>query len=598
MLGDLSKEVLAKSTRRALCRSECVRPCSWMKRSDAPCRSACGSRRNCAASRGRVHGPRTGRRLRWTRASVATRRRQAAAVAMLARAKKTAFGSRAEMRALSKLIKAFSSRYSSGSCATQSPRVTMLSQRRSSFLRPVVYAAVGACALYLYLRYLRDEEEEFLTDGSPHAPQPPPVAVEPVERNQQRRNSFSLTNERNETLGAVDDAPEAWSWQVSDAPLPAGGAGAGGGHPPRLERRRRKGVRFQLDSESGFYGFVFSYEGTCAAHGGDASNVGKTLGEIMAAQRGEACADAAEALRRRFVQAAEAGGGFVEYAWGARGTLKGAYVIRVTDGRSRARPLPPASASTSRLRCRSREKRRAPPATRRRRAAAGGRREQRALLARLRRARRVCRPPRPGLRRPDARGDHGARRQRIDRREGAALALCRRRRLGRRLGRVHVAQRARPPVPHARRVRHRARRPAPAAAAVGRQRPAGRRRRARAAAAARRAAAHLCGLRPLRRRRRREALSVPPSRAAAAAATAGLQRALGTLAESSSAGSLERIVRDSDGIMAAAAASARRGRRRRCPSLRRGSSPTTCTRRCGSTRECRSRSSSSAPSEM
>ena len=39
-----------------------------------------------------------------------------------------------------------------------------------------------------------------------------------------------------------------------------------------------------------------------------------------------------------------------------------------------------------------------------------------------------------------------------------------------------------------------------------------------------------------------------------AAATAGLQRALGTLAESSSAGSLERIVRDSDGIMAAAAA--------------------------------------------
>ena len=70
----------------------------------------------------------------------------------------------------------------------------MLSQRRSSFIRPVVYAAVGACALYLYLRW-RDEEEEFLTDGSPHAPQPPPVAVEPVERNQQRRNSFSLTNE-------------------------------------------------------------------------------------------------------------------------------------------------------------------------------------------------------------------------------------------------------------------------------------------------------------------------------------------------------------------------------------------------------------------
>ena len=160
------------------------------------------------------------------------------------------------------------------------------------------------------------------------------MAVEPAERNQQRRNSFSLTNERNETLGAVDDAPEAWSWQVSDALLPASeAAGAGGGGIRGGSNAGvRKGVRFQLDSESGFYGFVFSYEGTCAAHGGDASNVGKTLGEIMAAQRGEACADAAEALRRRFVQAAEAGGGFVEYAWGARGTLKGAYVIRVTDG--------------------------------------------------------------------------------------------------------------------------------------------------------------------------------------------------------------------------------------------------------------------------
>ena len=121
---------------------------------------------------------------------------------------------------------------------------------------------------------------------------------------------------------------------MSDAPLPASeAAGAGGGGIRRGSNAGvRKGVRFQLDSESGFYGFVFSYEGTCAAHGGDASNVGKTLGEIMAAQRGAPCADAAEALRRRFVQAAEAGGGFVEYAWGARGTLKGAYVIRVTDG--------------------------------------------------------------------------------------------------------------------------------------------------------------------------------------------------------------------------------------------------------------------------
>ena len=171
------------------------------------------------------------------------------------------------------------------------------------------------------------------------------------------------TNERNETLGAVDDAPEAWSWRVSDAPLPASeAAGAGGGVPPRLERRRAEGRALPADSESGTYGFVFSYEGTCAARGGDASNVGKTLGEIMAAQRGAPCADAAEALRRRFVQAAEAGGGFVEYAWGAR-HAQGAYVIRVTDGPLSSRGRFFAGVGYLKLRCRSRGKRRAPPAT-------------------------------------------------------------------------------------------------------------------------------------------------------------------------------------------------------------------------------------------
>ena len=41
MLGDLSKEVVAGArVAEIVCRSECVSPCSWMKRSDAPCRSA------------------------------------------------------------------------------------------------------------------------------------------------------------------------------------------------------------------------------------------------------------------------------------------------------------------------------------------------------------------------------------------------------------------------------------------------------------------------------------------------------------------------------------------------------------------------------
>ena len=434
----------------------------------------------------------------------------------------------------------------------------MLSHRRSSFLRPVVYAAVGACALYLYPRW-RDEEEEFLTEGSPHAPQPPPVAVEPAERNQQRRNSFSLTNERNETLGAVDDAPEAWSWQVSDAPLPASeAAGAGGGGIRRGSNAGvRKGVRFQLDSESGFYGFVFSYEGTCAAHGGDASNVGKTLGEIMAAQRGEACADAAEALRRRFVQAAEAGGGFVEYAWGARGTLKGAYVIRVTDGplSSRGRffagvgfhlkaPLslsreatgttgysgddapPPVAAENSGLYSFAFDARGVCVAHRVQ-AFVGLTLEE--IMARAGNASTDAKALLSRFAAAAASGGDWVEytwRNAPDlplRTRGAYVTALADPRPQRRPSADNVSQQAdddahAPPPPPA----------APPHIFVG--------------------FGHFGGGGDEKRS------SVPPSRAAAAAATAGLQRALGTLAESSSAGSLERIVRDSDGIMAAAAA--------------------------------------------
>ena len=51
--------------------------------------------------------------------------------------------------------------------------------------------------------------------------------------------------------------------------------------PPRPVRRRSK-VGFKLDSEAGFYGFVFSYaDGSCVAHGGDAAHVGRTMAAIM-----------------------------------------------------------------------------------------------------------------------------------------------------------------------------------------------------------------------------------------------------------------------------------------------------------------------------
>ena len=424
------------------------------------------------------------------------------------------------------------------------------------------------------------------------------MAVEPAERNQQRRNPFSLTNERNETLGAVDDAPEAWSWQVSDAPLPASeAAGAGGGGIRRGSNAGvRKGVRFQPRLESGFYGFVFSYEGTCAAHGGDASNVGKTLGEIMAAQRGAPCADAAEALRRRFVQAAEAGGGFVEYAWGARGTLKGAYVIRVTDGplSSRGRysagvgfhlkaPLSLSREATGTTGYSGDD---APPPV-----AA----ENSGLYSFAFDARGVCVAHR-------VQAFVGLTLEEIMARAGNASTDAK-----------ALLSRLPPPPPRAE----------TGSSTRGATRPTSRSARAARTSPRSPTRARSGGRRPTTSSRPTTTRTPPPPPAApphifvgfghfggggdekrssaavaraAAAATAGLQRALGTLAESSSAGSLERIVRDSTASWPPPPPSARR-RRRRCPSLRRGSSPTTCTRR-WSTRECRSRSSSSAPSEM
>ena len=40
-------------------------------------------------------------------------------------------------------------------------------------------------------------------------------------------------------------------------------------------------MTFQLDQSPGFYGFVFSYDGTCVAHGADDSFVGLSLKQVF-----------------------------------------------------------------------------------------------------------------------------------------------------------------------------------------------------------------------------------------------------------------------------------------------------------------------------
>ena len=95
-----------ESTRRALCRSECVRPCSWMKRSDAPCRSAWKPAQLCSQPWSSAR-PSTGEG--YVDACIGGDQATTGRRRCGARVKKTAFGSRGEMRALSKLIKAFSS---------------------------------------------------------------------------------------------------------------------------------------------------------------------------------------------------------------------------------------------------------------------------------------------------------------------------------------------------------------------------------------------------------------------------------------------------------------------------------------------------------
>ena len=175
----------------------------------------------------------------------------------------------------------------------------------------------------------------------------------------ERRSSFTITNEHGESRGSLEDvATGGWSWQVNDEPLstavsppkqPIGrlrrssdsssSIASSAGTPQQLEaptlRRRNSNskVRFKVDSGPSFYGFVFDYSGRCVAHGADERFVGLTLAQVMERSKNLSSDGDGEALHKRFVAAAEAGGGWVSYAWRNSPTaalrLKGAYIIKV-----------------------------------------------------------------------------------------------------------------------------------------------------------------------------------------------------------------------------------------------------------------------------
>jgi len=162
----------------------------------------------------------------------------------------------------------------------------------------------------------------------------------------ERRPSFTITNEHGERRGSLnDETAQGWGWQVSDAPLypdkplsrrdsgvlrQSGSESEDAEAPARTRRKAR--VRFATDKKVGFYGFIFSYEGaTCIAHGADPSFAGLSLSAVLSRTNNREVDG--DALHRRFIAAAEAGGGWVTYEWrnssDAPLRLKGAYIIKL-----------------------------------------------------------------------------------------------------------------------------------------------------------------------------------------------------------------------------------------------------------------------------
>ena len=112
-----------------------------------------------------------------------------------------------------------------------------------------------------------------------------------------------------------------------------GGNGQRDSSPNRLQQSE-SAPKFVMDKREAFYAFVFSEDAVCVAHGGDATNVGKTLAQVF---QNEEIEDASE-LHERFMRSAAAGGGWCAYSWRSSPTavrLKGAYVVAVNLGDGR-----------------------------------------------------------------------------------------------------------------------------------------------------------------------------------------------------------------------------------------------------------------------
>lgn len=199
---------------------------------------------------------------------------------------------------------------------------------RQSTRRLLYTAAAGAAAFLIYTWYTTEEEEQ---EEAERPPTPPPRVKS------QRRPSFSVRDEQGGEQGAVaDERAQSWGWLV-DVAKPADGKAAikgvdamreanlGATEPPP---QQKKSVKFRLDDRANFYGFVYNESGKCVAHGADPSFVGLHLTDVLKRTR-NTDVDGHE-LHRRFVAAAEQGGGWVSYAWRHDSSssirLKGAYI--------------------------------------------------------------------------------------------------------------------------------------------------------------------------------------------------------------------------------------------------------------------------------
>jgi hypothetical protein len=197
-------------------------------------------------------------------------------------------------------------------------------------------------------RHAEEEEEEEEEEGVEGGEEGDFIDAEAVaEPRAERRTSFTITNEFGEDRGCLDDhATQGWGWQMNAAPLSscsskmaspalrrndssgttASESSEGAGEKPRTKPR----VKFQLDRGSGFYGFVFSYDGVCVSHGENSEFVGLTLSAVL--ERTDNRKVNGESLHARFVAASEAGGGWISYEWrntpSAPLRLKGAYIIK------------------------------------------------------------------------------------------------------------------------------------------------------------------------------------------------------------------------------------------------------------------------------